>query len=160
MELDEILETYSPVIHRVAASYMPPGAAREDLQQDIAVAVMKAAEAFRGDASMKTYVYRIAHNCGIDAIKRRRVDGVEFDDGRHRAGEPGPEAVTLKNERQEQLAAAIRQLPLSLRQPLILRLEGLSYQEIAEILDLTTNHVGVRLHRAKDALKSELGRTR
>lgn len=159
MDIDQVLETYAPVIHRVAASYLPPGAAREDLEQDIAIAVMKAVASFRAEASMKTYVYRIAHNCGIDAIKRRKVDGVEFDDARHRSGKPGPEQATLANERREQLAAAVRQLPLALRQPLILRLEGLAYKEIAEVLDLTTSHVGVLLHRAKKKLEDELGRT-
>ena len=65
----------------------------------------------------------------------------------------------LKNERREQLAAVIRQLPISIRQPLVLRLEGLSYKEIADVLDLTTSNVGVRLHRASAKLKQRIGRT-
>lgn len=158
MSIDEILEKYAPAIRRVAASYTPPGATREDLEQDIALAVIKAAKAFRGEASMSTYIYRIAHNCGIDAIKRRKTTNVEFDDGRHHIAGAGPEAATLENERREQLAAAIRALPISIRQPLVLRLEGLSYNEIAEVLDLTTSNVGVRLHRASAELKRKIGR--
>lgn len=159
MNVDEILETYGPAIARVAAGYAPPGPAREDLRQDIAIAIMKAAPAFRGDASMKTYIYRIAHNCGIDLIKRRKEEGVEFVEEHYKTANPGPEERTLEKEKRERLAAAIRRLPLSTRQPLVLRLEGLSYKEIAEVLDLTTSNVGVRLHRAADELKNELGRS-
>ena len=158
MNIDEILEKYSPAIRRVAASYAPPGAAREDLEQDISLAVMKAAKAFREEASMSTYIYRIAHNCGIDAIKRRKSTSVEFEDGRHPTSNAGPEEMTLKRERREQLAGAIRELPISIRQPLVLRLEGLSYKEIAAVLDLTTSNVGVRLHRASAELKKRVGR--
>ncbi len=157
MNLDDLLQEYGATIRRVAASYAPPGAAREDLEQDIAFAVMRAAPAFRGEAAMSTYIYRIAHNCGIDALKKRDENVVEFKHDLHRGASHNPEDSTLKNERRERLAAAIRQLPLSIRQPLVLRLEGLSYKEIAEILDLTTSNVGVRLHRAKDALKTQLG---
>lgn len=156
---DEILEAYSPLIRRIAVSYMPPGPRREDLEQDIAVAVLKAVPSFRGEASMKTYIYRIAQNCGVDALKRQYSDHDEFDGRRHGTRKRTPEQTTLERERQERLADAIRQLPLSLRQPLVLRLEGLAYDEIAEILKLTTSNVGVRIHRAKAALKSKLGGT-
>src|SRR5690554_1363503 len=164
MQVDDILETYAAVIARMAASYAPPGAEREDLEQEIALAVMKAAPRFRGDASFKTYVYRIAQNCGIDAIKRRRqasevLHDKVLEDERHPTTEPGPEQAALKSEQRERLAAGIRTLPLSMRQPLVLRLEGLSYEEIAAILDLTTTTVGVRLHRATAALKRHMGRT-
>ena len=156
MNLDDLVQQYGATIRRVAASYMPPGAAREDLEQDIAIAVIRAAPAFREEAAMSTYIYRIAHNCGIDALKKRDVNSTEFKDALHHTTRPNPEDSTLKMEQRERLAAAIRQLPLSIRQPLVLRLEGLSYKEIAEILDLTTSNVGVRLHRAKDALKTQL----
>jgi len=59
----------------------------------------------------------------------------------------------MERERYERLASAIRELPLGLRQPMVLRLEGLSYEEIGATLGLTQNTVGVRLHRATAALE-------
>ena len=156
MNLDDLIQEYGATIRRVAASYAPPGAARDDLEQEIATAIIRAAPAFRGEAAVSTYVYRIAHNCGIDALKKRQDNTVEFIDERHRAASHNPEDSALDKERRERLAAAIRQLPLSIRQPLVLRLEGLTYKEIAEVLDLTTSNVGVRIHRAKKALKVQL----
>jgi RNA polymerase sigma-70 factor (ECF subfamily) len=66
--------------------------------------------------------------------------------------QPTPYQSLDKQQRQQRLAQAIRQLKLDQQQVITLALEGMSYQEISEVLVITTNLVGVRLQRAKKAL--------
>jgi RNA polymerase sigma-70 factor (ECF subfamily) len=154
MTLDDLLDTYGPALKRVAASYAPPGPEREDLEQEIVLALHTAWPGWRGDASARTFAYRIAHNCGILLIKRRRrAPETEPLDERHAVTRRTPEDLAQERQDYERLARAVRQLPLAQRQPMALRLDGLSYAEIGEVLGLTTSNVGVRLHRATDELK-------
>lgn len=119
------------------------------------MAVWLALPRFRADASLRTYVLRIAHNVGLRlAMRNRRVQGDPLDevvDPR-----PSPEEVASASQRSERLMRAIRSLPIPQRQPLVLALEGLSHAEIAEVLSLTENAVGVRIHRARARLRDIL----
>lgn len=156
MDYDELQQKYSAVLRRIATGYAPPGAEREDLLQEMALAVHVAMPAFRSEAKASTYVYRIAQNCGVDYLRKRREVPLDPAVADRLASDDSPEAQTSQRQRQERLGSAIRRLPLGLRQPLLLRLEGHSYEQIAEVLDLSTSNVGVRLHRATQALKKEL----
>ena len=157
MNYEDIEAEYGSAIRRIAASYAPPGAERDDLEQEIALAIYEALPKFEGESDIKTYVYRIAQNCGIDRIRRRKLDTVGLEDAAPvTSSDHGPEQRALKKEKYERLASAVRALPLKYRQPLVLRLEGLSYDEIADVLDLTSSNVGVRLHRAKQQLKGHV----
>jgi len=150
----EIIREYGPALKRVAASYAPPGPEREDLEQEILASIHHAIPNFRGEASVRTYLYRIAHNCGIQALKsRERSAEVSPLREQDHTTSKTPESHAMERERYERLASAIRELPLGLRQPMVLRLEGLSYEEIGATLGLTQNTVGVRLHRATAALE-------
>ena len=68
-----------------------------------------------------------------------------------------PEAHAIAADRQEKLISAVRSLPLAYRQPVMLTLEGLTPKEIAESLGITPNAVAIRLSRAKELLRSQLG---
>ena len=63
---------YGPALARVVASYAPPGADREDLAQEVAMALVRGLPAFRGEASLRTYVMRIAHNVCLREVMRHR----------------------------------------------------------------------------------------
>ena len=156
MTFDQALRDYGPALRRVAASYLPPGPAREDLEQEIALSIYQSLKRYRGEASVRTYLYRVAHNCGLSALHRQASDKETPLDEEPLCGGPTPEGVLLERERYERLAWHVRQLPLKWRQPLTLRLDGLSYDEIAQTLDIPQNTVGVRLHRATAALKSSM----
>jgi RNA polymerase sigma factor (sigma-70 family) len=157
--LAELLGTEGPALRRLAGAYEADPARREDLLQEIALALWQALPSFRGEASLRTFAFRIAHNQGLRhaarAVRRRHVtidEAGEIADGR-----PGPLSEAEGRERAARLQAAVRELPLLLREALVLRLEGLATREIAEILGTSENGVSIRLSRARAALRARLG---
>jgi RNA polymerase sigma-70 factor (ECF subfamily) len=99
----------------------------------------------------------VAHNRCLSHVWKR---GKRLETGTEAPEMPdartGPEAQAIENRRRQMLRDAIRQLPLNYRQVILLALEDLSPPEIAAVLGVTENNVGVRLNRARKALRSIL----
>lgn len=146
-----LLNANLPALSRLAGSYVRSASEREDLLQDIALALWQALPRFRGECSERTFLFRIAHNHCIDHITRRRpmasLQELEVDpvDG-------GTSIETRLNQQQDsaRLMEAVRRLPLIQRQVVVLALEDMDYAEIAQVLGITENNVGVRLNRARE----------
>ena len=149
----ELLRLHGPGLGRVAASYARP-ADQDDLAQEISFAIWNALGGFRGEASERTFLYRIAHNRGLSYLARRRVDGAPLPQVAD--GAPGPEARAAGREEVERLYAAIRALPVPQRQVLTLALEGMSHAEIGACLRITPENAAVRLSRARAALRARM----
>jgi len=153
----ELLTEYGGALRRVAATYEADPDLREDLFQETCLAVWKALPSFRGEASPRTFVFRIAHNRGLShGWREGRLPSELEEPERVVDRAPSPEVEAARAQRRTRLLAAIRQLPVGARQVLALRLEGLSFREIAEITGLTENSVTVRASRARKALKKIL----
>ena len=151
-----VLDTYGSALGRVAGSYTRVSHEREDLLQEIAIAIWRALPAFRGECSERTFVFRIAHNRGMSYLARRRSSlvghaGDEELDVADAA--PGPEATLSAREQTRRLRDAVGRLPLQFRQVITLALEGLSYSDIGQVLGLSESNVGVRLTRARHMLR-------
>lgn len=156
---DQILRRDGAALRRVAGAYEREPGRREDLFQDICLAVWQALPRFRGDSSERTFVFRIAHNRGLTHRSRRRPsDGTDLEVAAERLADPhpDPEAAVREGQRRERLREAVLALPLEPRQILSLTLEGLSNLEIADVLGITENNVAVRLNRARKALRQIL----
>jgi len=153
-----LFATYGLSLSRLASSYSDSRVEREDLLQDIAMAVWQALPQFRGECSERTFIFRIAHNRGISHIAKRRVPEAPLDPDVEIA-DPGLDAATalVNRERGDRLVHAIRRLPIDYRQVLTLALEDLSYADIAEITGLSVTNVGARLTRARQLLRRALG---
>ncbi len=128
----EIVAAHGPMLRRIAASYEADPALREELGQEILMAIWRALPGFRQEASIRTFVARIAHN------------------------EPSPLESLERLDQRDRLTAAVRTLPLSLRQVTIQTLEGFTPAEIADVLGVGANVVSIRLTRAKAALRTIL----
>jgi RNA polymerase sigma factor (sigma-70 family) len=146
---NRLLAAEGPALVRLAASYTNSQSDRDDLYQDIALAIWKALPRFRGESSERTFVFRIAHNRGIARITRRRPAEAGYEEGEQADSGPGPEAVLSKDQQQQRLLWAIQRLPISYRQVVTLTLEDMSYAEIAEVLGISESNVGARLSRAR-----------
>jgi RNA polymerase sigma factor (sigma-70 family) len=136
---------------RVVRSYARPGADQADLGQNIALAVWNALPHFRGQASAKTFVLRIAHNQALRHALHRRSD-VELD-AEVADLRPGPDQQVSDRQEVEHLFRQVRRMPLLQREVLGLALENLSHAEIGEVLGITPGNVAVRLNRARATLR-------
>ncbi len=154
LDVEAFLQQHIDLVYRVAASYEADPALREDLLQEVVTAIWRSASSFKGDAAFKTFALKVAHNRCLTWVGRqaRRPEVFGEDLEGTQCTNPAPDQL-LQNE---QLLAAVRRLPLGQRQLIGLALEGLSYEEIADVLDISVGNVGVRLNRARTKLKELL----
>ena len=154
---ERIVGEYGPLISRIAMSYEADPALREDLTQQIFLAVWQALPSFRADSSLKTFIAKIAQNRAISYVARQvRQPRLAEMPERVESEQPTPEDDAIGASQRRALLEATRRLPLPQRQVIILLLEGFEYAEIAEMLSIAPNALALRLSRAKAALKSIL----
>lgn len=157
-QYEKVWNEYGSSLTRLASSYESAADVREDLLQEIQLALWKALPTFRGDCSMRTFVYRIAHNRALTHAWRRRThtqastELSEVGDPR-----PSPESSAIRSADYSALMRAIRELPISYRQVITMALDELPQSEIAAVLGITENNVAVRLNRARKLLREQLG---
>lgn len=154
--LREVLREFGPMLSRVAMSYEADPTLREDLLQEITFSIWKALVSFRGDASLKTFVARVAHNRAVDHVMQRQRILDRYSEG----GDPADLARSPSRPvpKQHDLTLAIRSLPLAYRQCVELMLEGFTHAEIAQALGLAENAVSQRLVRGRRQLKDLLSK--
>ncbi|MEO8594370.1 MAG: sigma-70 family RNA polymerase sigma factor [Candidatus Solibacter sp.] len=154
-QFDRLVAANGPALMRLAASYTNTSSDRDDLLQEIAMALWQSLPRFRGECSERTFLFRIAHNRAIAHLARTKSqpagEEIEIYDPA-----PNPEAGLAHGQRVERLRRAIHGLPLVYRQVITLSLEGLGYGEIAEVLGISESNVGVRLTRARQILRESL----
>ncbi len=157
------LDAHGSMIGRIAGSYERRPELVAELVQDTALALWRALASYRGDASEKTFVARIAHNVCVSHVRKAvRTPTTPWSDGLNESlpdQPPQPDEQVQSNERRTLLLRAVRSLPLSLRPVMTLHLEGFSNQDIAQSLSLSANNVGVRLNRAKAHITKQLGKS-
>lgn len=151
-----LLEQNGAGLRRVARAYAARTSETEDLLQEIALGIWRALPSFRGECSERTFVFRVAHNRGLSFAERARARPSEPLE-EEVASEPSPEESFGDAQRRDALWRGIRTLSPGGRAVLTLALEGLSHDEIGDVLGITTNNVGVRLSRARADLKKVLG---
>ena len=156
-DFDRLFAAHGPAISRLAASYTNTPSDRDDLLQEIAIAVWQALRRFRGDCSERTFLFRIAHNRAIAFLARTRSqipatgEEIEVHDPT-----PDPESGLAQEQRVERLRQAIHRLPVAYRQVITLTLEGLGYRDIADVIGISESNVGARLSRAREMLRESL----
>lgn len=152
-----VVAAHGAALWRLTAAYAATRADREDLYQEVLIAVWQALPRFAGNAALTTYLYRIATNRGL-SWRARHGRPVERTDDLSDIPDPlpDPERSAERTSESERLAAAVRKLPPTLAQTVTLFLEGLSHREIGEVLGITENNVGVRMNRARAALTKSL----
>jgi RNA polymerase sigma-70 factor, ECF subfamily len=138
-----------------------------DLSQDVFLQVFRMLHQFRGQSSLRTWIYRIAVNQARNRHRfwrrRRRADQVSLDDHMARHGdffsdaEPWPDRVLARKELAGRLQLALDRLPFEQRTAIVLReIDGLSYEEMAYSLGVAVGTVKTRLTRARRNLRAAL----
>ena len=150
------MREHGAIVHHVVNGFAT-GDDRDDLLQDVLLAVWKAIPAFRGQAKPATYLYRVSHNAALLWVRkernyRRRVERF----GAWPAEAVGTCPEPAADERLVRLYDAIHTLKPLDRSLILLSLDGLSYREMAEVLGLSESNVGVKLNRIKAQLTQTL----
>lgn len=154
---ERIVADYGGLISRIAMSYEADPGLREDLTQQIFLAVWQALPNYRADASLKTFIARVAQNRSISYVTRQtRLPRTAELSETLEAGDRTPEQQAIHSNERDALLAATRQLAQPQREVIILVLEGFDYSEIGEMLKIAPNALALRLSRAKAALKKIL----
>lgn len=145
---------------RIASAYERDAHRVDDLVQDAFLAYWRALPSFRGEAKTTTFVARITHNVCVSHVRRAaREPRGESEALATAECDPndGPGARADRHDQRTRLMQAIRAMPLPLRQVVTLHLEGFTGREIAEALEISETNAGVRLTRARAALRQTMG---
>ena len=155
---EQVLADHLPMIRRIAAAHEANPSVRDELVQDILLALWRALPAFRGEAALQSFVARVAANRAVTHVQRaiRRPSSAPLP-GDVEAFGASPEAQIIALDTSERLASAVRALAISLREPALLALEGVSQAEIADILGISPNAVAIRMSRARAELRKLMG---
>ena len=135
----------------------------QEAAQDAFLSLWRSAKSFRGDASLSTWLYRLATNACIDLLRRNKRGGerVSLDDEETTFelvdGRPLPEQVVERRETQKLIEEGLAALPEDYRAVLLLReAEGLSYAEIADAMHIELGTVKSRISRGRVLLRNYL----
>jgi RNA polymerase sigma-70 factor, ECF subfamily len=153
---EHLVERHRGIVFRVAARIVGPDDA-EDVCQDAFLRAFHRLEQYRGHASFRTWLLQIAQNTALTTLTRTRRRPGEIVDEPPESADRDPIRQPVmeleRRERQQRLELKLRTLRPDYRSLLVLRdLEGLSYGEISEVLDMPLGSVKGRLHRARDEL--------
>jgi RNA polymerase sigma-70 factor (ECF subfamily) len=153
---EQLVRKHRLATYRVALRMLGDESDAEDATQDAFVQAWRNLGGFRADAAFPTWMYRIVTNRCLNMLRARRRTEPLPDD--REAPASRPDRIAEARWQVEDLKLAILRLTPEQRAPLVLReLQGCSYEEIAEALDVSISAVKSRLHRARLELLSAMG---
>jgi len=153
---EELVRRHRLATYRVALRMLGDASDAEDATQDAFVQAWRNLGGFRADAAFPTWMYRIVTNRCLNMLRARRRTEPLPDD--REAPATRPDRIAEARWQVQDLKLAILRLTPEQRAPLVLReLQGCSYEEIAEALDVSISAVKSRLHRARLELLSAMG---
>lgn len=152
-----VANDYGAAVDRLARAYEADSDRRRDLVQEIHVALWRSFEAFDGRCSLRTWVYRVAHNVATTHVIRDQrasknelvsIEAIES----HAAVEEAAEAALDQQRALIRLTAMIQQLKPVDRQVIVLYLEGMDAASIGEISGISARNAATKIHRIKAVL--------
>ena len=157
---DTLFERWSArLLHYLERMLRDPGAA-EELTQEVFLRVYRSRDRYRAEARFSTWLYRIATNLALNELRRphRRDPHKSVEEGPELAARsPAVDAVVHARRESESVREVLEELPEKQRAALLLAaLEGCSYAEIAETLEVSEKAVKALVHRARTGLATKL----
>ncbi len=160
---DLLVLKYQHKIIAIISRFVRDSAEVHDVAQEAFIKAYRALGNFRGDSAFYTWIYRIAVNTAKNHLvsrgRRPPATDVDIDDAEFLSGADGlrditsPEHELMKDQLEQVVYKAIQSLPEDLRTALTLReMEGMSYEEIAEVMDCPVGTVRSRIFRAREAV--------
>jgi RNA polymerase sigma-70 factor, ECF subfamily len=166
----DLSTTYGARIHQLAFRYMKNWEDAEEVTQDVLMKVFRKIDAFRGDAALSSWIYRITFNTAMSRLRTGRSSRaaeqqrpeISGDVAGMLAQDPADwsslaDDHVLRREMREQLIGALTTLPEVYRTPVVLRdIQGLSTEEASRILHVKPQTLKSRLHRGRLILREAL----
>ena len=150
-EFIKAIEENQQIIFKVSNMYMDTKADREDLFQEIMLNAWKGIKNFKGESKFSTWLYRVALNTSISFFKKDKKEQKVLAWEKTKLSVP--EAPSIETEQLAAMNKAISELSGIDKALVMLYLEDYSYQQIAEVIGITANHVGVKMNRIRVLLK-------
>ena len=157
---EQLLTPMEKFIWHVCWHYTGDRQASEDCGQEAMIRIWRALESYRGDCTFESWVYRIAANCCLDWLRKKKRDRSESIEPLREKGfdpaetGPGTEEKVVAADEHRQMRECIARLPEDQREALVLtQLEGVPYEEAAVRLGTTEGTVKSRVNRAKAKLR-------
>ena len=159
----QLMEPMEQLVWRGCWHYTGDREASSDCAQDAMIRIWRGLESYRGDCAFESWVYRIAANCSMDWLRKKKRDrSVSMEPMKEQGFDPadtspGTEDQVIAKDERRRLREAIALLPEDQREALVLtQLERVPYEEAARMLDTTEGTVKSRVNRAKAKLREIL----
>ena len=160
---EKLMTEAEPLVWRVCWHYLGDRENASDCGQESMIKIWRSLGNYRGDCAFESWVYRIAANCCLDFLRRRKRDRSVYLEPLREQGfdppdeRPGTEEQVINADRHARVREAIARLPEDQRDALVLtQLEGRSYEETARLMDTSPGTVKSRVNRARAKLKEIL----
>jgi RNA polymerase sigma-70 factor (ECF subfamily) len=173
--LADLSEAYSSKIYQLAFRYLRNKEDAEEITQDVLFKVYRKVDAFRGDAQLSSWIYRITFNAAMSRLRTARYQRAQADDRRAAAAteEDGTSPASrtpdvadwsdmadervLRTQLRQRVFSAILALPAIYRAPVMLRdIQGMSTEEASAVLKVKDQTLKSRLHRGRLILRKQL----
>ena len=168
--VEDLSTTYGPRIHQLAFRYLKNWEDAEEVTQDVLLKVHRKIDAFRGDAALSSWIYRITFNTAMSRLRTSRFTRPKEVQALEPTGENSDRPVSepadwssladdgvLRTEMRSRLIEALRHLPEVYRIPVILRdIQGLSTEEASAVLRVKSQTLKSRLHRGRLILREHM----
>jgi RNA polymerase sigma-70 factor, ECF subfamily len=152
-----LFDRYRDPVYRLAYRFSGNADEAEDATQETFVRLFERLDSFRGESAFSTWLYRLAVRQCLNRRRRAKDDRSLDDSTVEPAGGEDPVDACLRREREDRAARAVAGLPETLKTAFVLvSLEGLSYAEAADVLEVSVEAVRMRMSRARRELKERL----
>ena len=159
---EQMTAEFGPALERLARSYEADPDRRRDLLQEIHLAAWRSFALFEGQCSLRTWVYRVAHNVAASHVltdrRARSRTFVSLEEVAELPEPGGTDAAADRRKTIEQLYVFIQQLKPLDREVILLYLEGTDAVSIGEITGLSSGNVATKVHRIKTVLAARFQR--
>ena len=160
-EFQHIIDQHYGILYKIGRAYTQDQADFDDLHQEMLIQLWQSYTRFKGNSKLSTFIYRVALNTALTHQRKakRRVDRPGIEDHFYHLPDNSGSETEATRQREEQiklLYECINELKKEDRAVILLHLEGNAYEEMADILGITVNNIGVRLLRVKKRLQKSL----
>lgn len=158
----DAVQTYGPALERLARAYEADPDLRRDLLQDIHVALWRSFQGFDSRCSLRTWIYRVAHNVASSHVTRQHRTRshilVNLEELENLPDAAGGQQATDRNQDLDRLLLLIQRLKPLDRHVILSYLEGFDAASIGEITGLSAGNVATKIHRIKSLLARQFQR--